>query len=172
VQRCQTAQTPHRLDDEPPGAAESVREGLRGDADVMGLRLSERLQRSLTTTHASDQSHATRQALAQAEDDAHLRKKSTVLRERWYHFFFFGRLHSRPPSIELSRHRLGGCCVACRPLCPTSPRKGSRPPIPRPERFLMSFQPRPARSEFRADATQLEESRRSRHFEKCQCQTE
>jgi hypothetical protein len=44
--------------------------------------------------------------------------------------------------------------------------------IPSPERFLMSFQPRPARSAFRADATQSEESRRSWHSEKCQCQTE
>jgi hypothetical protein len=42
-----------RLDDEPPSAAESVRAGLRGDADVMGLGLLERLQRSLTT-NASD----------------------------------------------------------------------------------------------------------------------
>lgn len=51
-----------RLDDEYPSAAESVREGQEETLTVMGLGLSERLQRSLTTTNASDQPHATRQA--------------------------------------------------------------------------------------------------------------
>ena len=41
-----------RLEDEYPSAAESVREGLEETLTVQGLGLSERLQRSLTTTNA------------------------------------------------------------------------------------------------------------------------
>jgi transposase-like protein len=43
-----------RLEDEYPSAAESVREGLEETMTVMGLGLSERLQRSLTTTNAAE----------------------------------------------------------------------------------------------------------------------
>jgi len=43
-----------RLEDEYPSAAESVREGLEETLTVMGLGLSERLQRSLTTTNAAE----------------------------------------------------------------------------------------------------------------------
>jgi transposase-like protein len=43
-----------RLEDEYPSAAESVREGLQETLTVMGLGLSERLQRSLTTTNAAE----------------------------------------------------------------------------------------------------------------------
>ena len=43
-----------RLDDEHPSAAESVREGLDETLTVVGLDLSERLQRSLTTTNAAE----------------------------------------------------------------------------------------------------------------------
>jgi transposase-like protein len=43
-----------RLEDEYPSAAESVREGLEDTLTVQGLGLSERLQRSLTTTNAAE----------------------------------------------------------------------------------------------------------------------
>jgi putative transposase len=43
-----------RLEDEYPSAAESVREGLDETLTVQGLGLSERLQRSLTTTNAAE----------------------------------------------------------------------------------------------------------------------
>jgi transposase-like protein len=43
-----------RLEDEYPSAAESVREGLDETLTVIGLGLSERLQRSLTTTNAAE----------------------------------------------------------------------------------------------------------------------
>ncbi len=43
-----------RLEDEYPSAAESVREGLDETLTVVGLGLSERLQRSLTTTNAAE----------------------------------------------------------------------------------------------------------------------
>jgi transposase-like protein len=43
-----------RLEDEYPSAAESVREGLEETLTVQGLGLSERLQRSLTTTNAAE----------------------------------------------------------------------------------------------------------------------
>lgn len=43
-----------RLEDEYPSAAESVREGFEETLTVMGLGLSERLQRSLTTTNAAE----------------------------------------------------------------------------------------------------------------------
>jgi transposase-like protein len=43
-----------RLEAEYPSAAESVREGLEETLTVMGLGLSERLQRSLTTTNAAE----------------------------------------------------------------------------------------------------------------------
>ena len=43
-----------RLEDEYPSAAESVREGLEETLTVQGLSLSERLQRSLTTTNAAE----------------------------------------------------------------------------------------------------------------------
>ena len=43
-----------RLEDEYPSAAESVREGLEETLTVMGLGLSARLQRSLTTTNAAE----------------------------------------------------------------------------------------------------------------------
>ena len=43
-----------RLDNEHPSAAESVREGLDETLTVIGLGLSERLQRSLTTTNAAE----------------------------------------------------------------------------------------------------------------------
>jgi transposase-like protein len=43
-----------RLEDEYPSAAESVREGLEETLTVQGLALSERLQRSLTTTNAAE----------------------------------------------------------------------------------------------------------------------
>jgi transposase-like protein len=43
-----------RLEDEYPSAAESVREGLEETLTVQGLGLSDRLQRSLTTTNAAE----------------------------------------------------------------------------------------------------------------------
>jgi transposase-like protein len=43
-----------RLEDEHPSAAESVREGLEETLTVQGLGLSERLQRSLTTSNAAE----------------------------------------------------------------------------------------------------------------------
>src|SRR5262249_4476229 len=43
-----------RLDDAYPSAAESVREGLEETLTVLGLGLSARLQRSLTTTNAAE----------------------------------------------------------------------------------------------------------------------
>jgi putative transposase len=43
-----------RLEDEYPSAAESVREGLEETLTVQSLALSERLQRSLTTTNAAE----------------------------------------------------------------------------------------------------------------------
>jgi putative transposase len=43
-----------RLEDEYPSAAASVREGLDETLTVIGLGLSERLQRSLTTTNAAE----------------------------------------------------------------------------------------------------------------------
>jgi transposase-like protein len=43
-----------RLEDEYPSAAESVREGLEETLTVQSLGLSERLQRSLTTTNAAE----------------------------------------------------------------------------------------------------------------------
>jgi transposase-like protein len=43
-----------RLEDEYPNAAASVREGLEETLTVQGLGLSERLQRSLTTTNAAE----------------------------------------------------------------------------------------------------------------------
>jgi transposase-like protein len=43
-----------RLEDEYPSAAERVREGLEEPLTVTGLGLSERLQRSLTTTNAAE----------------------------------------------------------------------------------------------------------------------
>ena len=43
-----------RLEDEYPSAAESVREGVEETLTVQGLGLSERLQRSLTTTNAAE----------------------------------------------------------------------------------------------------------------------
>jgi len=43
-----------RLEDEYPSAAESVREGFEETLTVQGLGLSERLQRSLTTTNAAE----------------------------------------------------------------------------------------------------------------------
>jgi transposase-like protein len=43
-----------RLDDDYPSAAASVREGLEETLTVQGLTLSERLQRSLTTTNAAE----------------------------------------------------------------------------------------------------------------------
>jgi len=43
-----------RLEAEHPSAAESVREGLEETLTVMGLGVSERLQRSLTTTNAAE----------------------------------------------------------------------------------------------------------------------
>jgi transposase-like protein len=43
-----------RLEDAYPSAAESVREGLEETLTVQGLGLSERLQRSLTTTNAAE----------------------------------------------------------------------------------------------------------------------
>jgi putative transposase len=43
-----------RLEDEHPSAAESVREGLEETLTVIGLGLSERLQRSLATTNAAE----------------------------------------------------------------------------------------------------------------------
>lgn len=43
-----------RLEVEYPSAAESVREGLKETLTVMGLGLSDRLQRSLTTTNAAE----------------------------------------------------------------------------------------------------------------------
>jgi transposase-like protein len=43
-----------RLEDEYPSAAESVREGLEETLTVRGLGLSERLERSLTTTNAAE----------------------------------------------------------------------------------------------------------------------
>ena len=42
----------HRLDTDYPSAAASVREGLDETLTVLGLGLSERLQRSLATTNA------------------------------------------------------------------------------------------------------------------------
>ena len=43
-----------RLDSEYPSAAESVREGLEETLTVMGLGLSDRLQRSLISTNAAE----------------------------------------------------------------------------------------------------------------------
>jgi Transposase, Mutator family len=43
-----------RLEDEYPSAAESVREGLEETLTVIGLGLSQRLQRSLATTNAAE----------------------------------------------------------------------------------------------------------------------
>jgi transposase-like protein len=43
-----------RLEAEYPSAAQSVREGLEETLTVMGLGLSERLRRSLTTTNAAE----------------------------------------------------------------------------------------------------------------------
>src|SRR5262249_8572230 len=43
-----------RLDNEYPSAAESVREGLEATLTVMGLGLSDRLQRARTTTPAAE----------------------------------------------------------------------------------------------------------------------
>ena len=43
-----------RLEDEYPSAAESVREGVEETLTVQGLGLSERLQRSLTMTNATE----------------------------------------------------------------------------------------------------------------------
>ena len=45
-----------RLEDEYPSAAGSVREGLEETLTVLTLQLSVRLQRSLATTNAADES--------------------------------------------------------------------------------------------------------------------
>ena len=78
-----------------------MREGLEETLTVMGLGLSERLQRSLTTTNASDQPHATRQA----ETIAGISGLSACPAPRGLNIMSVLRPHSISDSPDYASHR-------------------------------------------------------------------